>query len=239
MLLLSATMINAQNCKCNPHGFNPFQYTYNGETQTVRSMHQFDVKCNTPILLNGGYKCSYKTVCDVKLKATIKKNDASGSIIKSYDDFTFPWKYEFENAGSYVLEITPWCGGKVCAAAKFYFTVTCDKPTVCKCRGKDGWNKFTAYIDGAAKPTNCGESFQIGLKQQFGLEGGYKCEGNCNVALKGQIVNTTTGESQSFPNVNLSGIINFPSAGDYKLILTPTCAKEECDVCIFYVTVKK
>jgi hypothetical protein len=229
----------AQNCTCNPNSFGFFQYTYPGTTMTVQSLQQFEVQCNTPITLNGSYKCNYTTVCDVQLKATIKTNDPSPTLVKTYDNFTFPWNHQFENAGNYVLEITPFCDGRKCESVKFYFRVLCDKPTICKCRGKEGWNKFTAYIDKVATKAKCGDNFTLNIKQQFGLEGGYKCEGNCDVTLKGQLINGTTGEEQNFPNVNLSGLFTFPAAGEYKLILSPICSKEICDTCVFYINVKK
>lgn len=229
-----------KNCTCNPHGFNPFEYTYaGGEVMIVGNGHQFQVDCNVSLMLKGGYKCNYNTPCDVQLKATIKKNDPSNQLIMSYDNFNFPWHHTFEIAGYYVLEITPHCGGIACEPVKFFFDVKCIKPEVCKCKGKDGWQPFFAHIDGKSDKTTCGSNFEINLKQAFALEGGYQCEGKCNVVLKGTISNSTTGEEQSFDHVNLSGNINFPSAGDYKLILRPTCAKDVCDVCIFYVTVKK
>lgn len=229
-----------ENCTCNPHGFNPFEYSYaGGENMTVASFHQFEVDCNHSLMLNGGYKCQYNTPCDVQFKAVLKKNDGSDQIIMTYENFSFPWYHAFETAGNYIFEITPICNKNTCEPAKFFFDVKCDKPIECKCRGKEGWNKFTAYIDKIATKTDCGANFQINIKQQFGLESGYKCEGNCNVTLKGTIINTTTGEEQHFDNVNLSGVINFPSVGEYKLIFRPTCKDEECDVCVFYVSVKK
>ncbi len=96
ILFVSTSYIaNAQNCDCNPNGFNPFVFSYAKTSQTVRDGHQFSVKCKTPFTLNGGYKCSYTTkICDVKLKATIK--NAAGVIVKNYENFNFPLAYEFE-----------------------------------------------------------------------------------------------------------------------------------------------
>jgi hypothetical protein len=226
---------NAQTCKCNPNGFNPFVYNYAGESQTVRAGHQFSVKCNTPVKLDGGYKCSYTTPCEVKLKAVLK--NAAGVVIRTYANFSFPFEHSFEAAGNYVLEIAPWCNGKKCPTAKFYFTVSCDTPTACACNDTNGWDRFTAYIDGAAKPTVCGSTFTLKKEQPITIKGGYKCVGNCDVIINGTLTNATTGTVTNYPNMKFEGEFKFPVAGDYKLVAVPTCNGKECKPCIFYFKV--
>jgi len=227
---------NAQPCKCNSYGFGPFKYTYGGTTESITNMHQLQVKCKTPIVIESSYKCNYTTtVCDVQLKATIK--NSAGVVIKTYNDFRFPWQYEFETSGNYVLEIVPWCGGKKCASAKFYFTVTCDAPAACACNDANGWDRFTTYIDGTAKPTVCGSTFTLKKDQPITIKGGYKCIGNCDVVIKGTLTNTTTGTVKEFPEMKFEGEFKFTDAGYYKLVAVPTCNGKECKPCIFYFKV--
>lgn len=229
-------MVNAQSCKCNPNGFNPFVYSYLGETLTVKDGHQFSVKCKSPIKLDGGYKCSYTTPCDVKLKAVLK--NAAGVVIRTYAEFNFPFEHSFEAAGNYVLEIVPWCGGKICTSAKFYFTVSCDAPLACACDVKNRWDKFTSYINNKATVVKCGYQFSLKKEQQFGLEGGYKCEGDCTTKFIGKLTNTATGETLDIANFQFNWLHKFEKAGNYKLVITPTCGGKECTPCIFYFTVR-
>lgn len=224
-------------CNCNPNGFNPFNYSYEGENATVRTEHQFTVKCNVPFKLDGGYKCEYAPkVCNVILKAEIK--NADGVVIKTISPFTFPLVEQFAEAGYYLVEITPICGGTTCTKARFHFNVKCDTPQVCKCAGNDGWVGLTAVIDGKPKALKCGTSVKIKQSQKFGIKGVYKCKGNCDTVLKGSIVNGTTGETTNFDSITLDGNpLNFLNPGEYKLIITPVCKDDKCEPCIIYVTV--
>lgn len=238
LLVCIANIVNAQPCKCNPYGFNPFVYSYGGENQTVQTGHQFNVKCKSAVKLNGGYKCSYTTeICEVKLKAVIK--NAAGTVIKSYENFSFPLEYEFETGGNYTIEITPYCLGKKCTPAKFYFTVVCkDAPIACTCPPKSGWNPITVYIDKAGKDMKCGSTIELKKDQPFALKGGYKCEGGCDAVLKGELYNINTGETQTFPNFKLDGVNSpFTKAGKYKLLITPNCNEKDCAQCVLYIDV--
>ncbi len=225
-----------QKCTCNPNGFNPFTYSYLGENRTVMTLNQFDVKCKTPIKLDGGYKCSFTTaVCAPTFKAVVK--NGAGVVINTISPFNFPWEYQFDTAGSYTLEIIPFCSGKICQSAIFYFTVSCVASTTCKCNPK-GWSTLSAVLDGEVKAVKCGDSFKIKKAQKFGIKGAYKCIGNCNSILKGTIVNTDTGETQNFESITLDGhSLDFPKPGNYKLIITPVCNDVACELCILYVTV--
>jgi len=236
-LFAIVNIIKAQDCKCNPNGFNPFEYTYGGETIKIKDGNQFSAKCKSPIKLNGGYKCSYSTtICDVKFKATIK--NSAGVVIKNYEEFSFPLNYEFETGGNFVLEITPYCAGKACPSAKFNFTVFCDTQIDCKCNVKNGWDELSTVLNGATNPTTCGNTFNIKKTDKFGLKGNYKCIGNCDVILKGTISSATSNYTQSFPSIRLDGEpLSFPGAGSYKLVITPVCNGKECSLCIFYVIV--
>ena len=227
----------SQACKCNPDGFNPFTYLYQGETRTVMTLNQFDVKCKTPIKLDGGYKCSYTNkICAPTFKAVVK--NGAGVVIRTIAPFNFPWEYQFDAAGSYTLEIMPYCSGKICASAKFYFTVTCDTQQTCKCNTTAGWSGLSAIIDGSPKAIKCGASVTIKNTQKFGIKGDYKCKGNCKSTLKGSIVNADTGETQNFESINLDGTsLNFPKPGKYKLIITPVCKDDICEPCVIYVNV--
>ncbi len=224
-------------CSCNPNGFNPFNYSYESENATVRTEHQFTVKCNVAFKLDGGYKCEYAPkVCDVKLKAVIK--NSAGTVIKTISPFTFPLVDQFAEAGYYVLEITPICGGTTCTKARFHFNVKCDEPQVCKCSGTEGWVGLTAILDGKAKALKCGESVSFKQAQKFGIKGQYKCKGNCDSVLKGSIVNEVTGETTNFDSINLDGYpLAFPNPGKYKLIISPVCKDDKCEPCIIYVAV--
>lgn len=230
-------MLSAQTCDCNPNGFNPFVFSYAKTNQTVRDGHQFSVKCKTPFVLNGGYKCNYSTkVCDVKLGAVIK--DATGAVIKTYANFTFPLEYEFLNGGNYVLEITPICGGKKCPTAKFYFGVSCEDVADCKCN-KAGWDQIYASVDNVSKQIKCGETIELKVGQPFSLKGGYKCEGNCNAVLNAKLVNLGTGRVQNFPNFKMDGVNSpLPSAGKYKLVINPLCGDKKCPPCTLFINVQ-
>ncbi len=224
-------------CNCNPNGFNPFSYSYESENLTVMTEHQFEVKCNIPFKLDGGYKCDYSSkICAVKFKAEIKNGD--GIVIKTINPFTFPMVEKFSAAGFYVVEITPICGGITCEKPRFHFNVKCDEPQACKCSGTQGWVGLSAIIDGKPKALKCGVSLTIKQSQKFGIKGQYKCKGNCDTVLKGSIVNETTGETTNFDSINLDGNpLNFPNPGKYKLIITPVCKNDKCEPCIIYVTV--
>jgi hypothetical protein len=239
LILFASTsyIANAQNCDCNPNGFNPFVFSYAKTSQTVRDGHQFSVKCKTPFVLNGGYKCSYSTkVCDVKLKAVIK--DATGTVIKTYENFTFPLEYEFLNGGNYVLEITPICGDKKCPTVKFYFGVSCEDVADCKCN-KAGWDQIYASIDNVSKQIACNATIGLKVGQPFALKGGYKCEGNCNAVLNAKLTNLGTGRVQNFPNFKMDGVNSpFPTAGKYKLIINPLCGDKKCPPCTLFINVQ-
>ena len=239
LIFAIASITKAQDCKCNPNGFNPFEFSTLGETTKVKSGHQFSLKCKQPFKFNGGYKCDYNLkICDVKFKATIK--NSAGAVVKNYPNFNFPLDYEFETGGNFVLEITPYCGKLACPSAKFFFTVYCDaKPTTtCKCNDKNGWVELSTVFNGAKKPTKCGEKFEIKKTDKFGLKGTFKCVGDCAVVLKGSIVSETNGNVENFPSITLDGTpLRFPGAGSYKLIVTPVCNNKECEPCIFYVNV--
>lgn len=236
LLSILFIQVYAQPCKCNPNGFNPFKYTYDGVSMNITDGHQFSVACKKPFTITGGYKCDYTTtICAATLKATIK--NAAGTVIKSYESFSFPLVYEFETSGNYVLEITPYCLGKICKSVKFYFNVTCNTTPSCACNAT-GWDRFTAYIDNTPKPTVCGSTFLLNKTQKFGLEGGYKCAGNCNVKFTGVLYNTgTSTEVFNNPNFTFNWLYAFTTAGKYKLVITPNCNGVACTQCIYYFEV--
>ena len=238
VLIGIVSLINAQPCKCNPHGFGPFEYSAGSDNQTVRDGHQFSVKCKIPIKLNSSYKCSYTTeICEAKLKAVIK--NAAGTVVKSYENFSFPLNYEFETGGNYTIEITPYCLGKKCPPAKFYFNVGCkETPIACTCPAKSGWNPITVYIDKAGKDMKCGSTIELKKDQPFALKGGFKCEGGCEAVLKAELYNITTGETQTFNNFKLDGVNSpFTKEGKYKLLITPNCDGKDCAKCVLYINV--
>ncbi len=236
LFVASTQLASAQTCECNPNGFNPFVFSYLKTNQTVRGGHQFSVKCKTPFTLNGGYKCSYTAkICDVKLKAVIK--DATGTVIKTYDNFTFPLAYEFETGGNYILEITPICADKKCPSVKFYFSVACDEVTACECN-KTGWNNIYASVNNVSKQIKCGETIELKVGMPFALKGGYKCEGNCQAVLNAKLTNLSTGRVQNFPNFKMDGTNSpFPLAGKYKLVINPLCGDKKCPPCTLNIIV--
>jgi hypothetical protein len=222
---------HAQSCACNPNGFNPFVYSYAGETRTVRAENQFSVKCKTPVKLNGGYKCT-GGCGEAKFSAVLK--NSSGAIVKNYPEFVFPWEHEFKDGGNYTLEITPVCGLKKCTVAKFYFNVVCVEEAGCKCDPANRWDRFTAYIGTTSKTVICGSTLSLVKEQQFGLEGGYKCQGNCTTKFSAVLVNTTTGSiAETFESFNFTWLYKFYKAGKYKLVITPKCNGKECTPCHF------
>lgn len=237
ILFVSTSYIaNAQNCDCNPNGFNPFVFSYAKTSQTVRDGHQFSIKCKNPFTLNGGYKCSYTTkICDVKLKATIR--DAAGVLVKNYENFNFPLAYEFENGGNYILEITPICGNKKCPSVKFYFSVSCDEVADCNCN-KAGWDNIYASIDNVSKQIACGATINLKVDQPFALKGGYKCDGNCDAVLNAKLTNLGTGRTQNFPNFKMDGTNSpFTTVGKYRLVINPICKDKKCPPCTINVIV--
>lgn len=237
ILFVSTSYIaNAQNCDCNPNGFNPFVFSYAKTSQTVRDGHQFSVKCKTPFTLNGGYKCSYTTkICDVKLKATLR--DAAGVLVKNYENFNFPLTHEFETGGNYILEITPICGDKKCPSVKFYFSVSCDEVADCNCN-KSGWDNIYASIDNDSKQIACGATINLKVGQPFALKGGYKCEGNCEAVLNAKLTNLSTGRNQNFPNFKMDGTNSpFTTAGKYRLVINPICKNKKCPPCTINIIV--
>lgn len=236
LFITTITVVNAQNCDCNPNGFNPFVFSYAKTNQTVRDGHQFSVKCKTPFVLNGGYKCSYTTkVCNAKLKAVIK--DATGAVIKTYENFAFPLEYEFQTGGNYVLEITPICADKKCPSVKFYFSVACDEVADCNCN-KAGWDNIYASIDNVSKQIACGASINLKVGQPFALKGGYKCDGNCDAVLNAKLTNLSTGRVQNFPNFKMDGVNSpFTTAGKYRLVINPICKNKKCPPCTINIIV--
>ncbi|RZL66616.1 MAG: hypothetical protein EOO93_05465, partial [Pedobacter sp.] len=210
--------VKAQDCSCNPNGFNPFVYSNGKATQTVRNGHQFSLKCKQPFAINGGYKCDYSDkVCDVKLVAVLK--NASGTVIKSFSNFTFPLAYEFETGGNYSIEITPICGGKKCPTVKFHFNVACDEAAKCDCN-KAGWDNIYVSIDNVSKLIACGATINLKVGMQFSFKGGYKCEGNCDAVLNAKLTNLSTGSVQNFPNFKMDGVNSpFPTVGKYKFVI--------------------
>jgi hypothetical protein len=100
--------------------FQKIKVILNGVTTTVKCGHQFSITGNSPIRINGGYKCV--GTCVAKFTAVLK-NAVTNVVIQNYPAFTFPWNYSFATAGSYKLEITPICGTTGCTPCVFYFTV--------------------------------------------------------------------------------------------------------------------
>ncbi|MNK28869.1 hypothetical protein D3C87_472540 [compost metagenome] len=238
LILFASTsyIASAQNCDCNPNGFNPFVFSYAKTSQTVRDGHQFSVKCKTPFTLNGGYKCNYSAqICEVKFRATLK-NDA-GVVIKNYANFIFPLEHEFENAGNYVLEIFPICGAKKCPSVKFYFGASCDQTADCNCN-KAGWDNIYASIDNVSKLITCGSTINLKKDQPFSFKGGYKCLGNCDAVLNAKITNLSTGRTQNFPNFKMDGVNSpFTTAGKYRLVINPICKNKKCPPCTINIIV--
>lgn len=231
--LLSGHNLQAQNCTCNPNGFNPFTVTLNGVATTVKCGHQFSLNCNVPITINGGYKCV--GTCEVKFTAVLK--NSAGVVIQNYPAFTFPWSYSFAAAGSYSLEITPICGTTKCPPCRFFFTVTC--PTVaCDCN-PTGWQPFTANIGTTAPMTvNCGHQFGVPKGKPFKLTGKYICLGNCVAKYSAVLKNNATGAIvANYPVFTFPWSYTFATAGNYKLEITPICGDKKCQPCVFYFTV--
>ena len=236
LFVASSNIANAQKCDCNPNGFNPFVFSYQKTNQMVKGGHQFSIKCKTPVSLNGGYKCSYTDkVCDVKLNARL--TNAAGEVIKIYSEFSFPFKHEFESGGNYILEIFPVCGGTKCPSVKFYFGVSCDEVTDCNCN-KEGWDNIYASVNNVAKQIKCGETINLKVGMPFSFKGNYKCEGNCDAKLNARLTNLGTGTVQNFPNFKMDGTNSpFPTAGKYKLVISPLCENKKCQICTLYITV--
>jgi hypothetical protein len=223
LFVASSKMLSAQTCDCNPNGFNPFVFSYQKTTQTVRAGHQFSVKCKSPVILNGGYKCSYATkVCDVKLTAVLK--DGTGAVVKTYENFTFPFKHEFETGGNYVLEISPICGDKKCPSAKFYFNIACDEVAACDCN-KAGWDNIYAAVDNVSKQIACGATINLKVGRPFAV-------------LNAKLTNLGTGTVQNFPNFKMDGVNSpFPAVGKYKLVINPICGDKKCPPCTLNIVV--
>lgn len=228
----------AQTCACNPNGFNPFKVTTRNGTVAVRCGHQFTVKCDESIKMEGGYKCVGLN-CGVKFVA-ILKNTATGVIVQNYSPFSFPWSYSFPAAGNYSLEITPICGNNKCTPCIFYFTVVCSTPPTASCDcDVNGWQQFTAYNgSNDAQKVSCNFQFSVKKGSQFKLAGKYVCKGNCVAKYKAVLKNNATGAViQSYSNFNFPWDYNFSVAGSYKLEIIPICGDKQCTPCVFYFTV--
>jgi hypothetical protein len=222
----------AQNCICNPNGWQPFTAIIVNNTSTINCGHQFALKCNERITLRSEYKCTGP--CVAKYKAVVK--NSAGVVVANYPVFTFPWSYSFAAAGNYSLEITPLCGNNSCTPCRFYFTVTC---VSCDCE-TNGWQPFTAsYNNGESTQTvNCG--FQFGVKKQelFKLKGLYKCKGNCTAKYVAVLKNNVTGAViRNYSPFTFPWTYTFTAAGNYKLEITPICGTKKCPPCVFYFTV--
>jgi hypothetical protein len=224
---------NVPACSCNPNGFNPFVVKIGGVTTTVKCGHQFSVKCNEPVKMDGGYKCV--GTCVAKFTAVLK--NSAGVVIQNYPAFTFPWSYSFATAGNYSLEITPICGNTKCPPCRFFFTVTCPTTPSCDC-DVNGWRPFTATIsNGAAMTVNCGYQFGVPKGKPFKLVGSYTCKGNCVAKYSAILKNNVTGGLvQSYPNFTFPWTYTFTIAGNYKLEITPICGDKKCTPCVFYFT---
>jgi len=237
--ILSAYFIaqnaQAQDCTCNPNGFNPFVVTLKGVTTTVRCGHQFSQTCNDTIKINGGYKCVGN--CAVKFTAVLK--NSAGIVIQNYPAFTFPWNYSFPTAGNYSLEITPICGTTKCPPCRFFFTVSCIPPvTACDCN-PSGWQPFIATI-GATPPmtVNCGHQFGVHKEIPFKLVGKYFCKENCVTKYSAVLKNNITGDIiQNYPAFSFPWTYTFTIGGNYKLEIIPTCGEKKCQPCASYFTV--
>lgn len=235
-ILLSAFFIGqniqAQNCTCNPNGWQPFTAIINNVSQTVNCGHQFSVKCNDKVTLRGEYKCLGN--CVAKYSAVLK-NAVTNVVVQNYPAFTFPWTYSFATAGNYKLEITPICGTTRCTPCVFYFTVTC--PT-CDCN-VNGWQPFTATISNNAPMTvNCGHQFGVPKGKTVKLVGKYLCKGDCTAKYSAVLKNNVTGAVvQNYPVFTFPWSYTFLAAGNYKLEITPICGGKRCQPCVFYFTV--
>jgi hypothetical protein len=229
--------IQAQNCTCNPNGFNPFVITLKGITTTVRCGHQFSLTCKDTVKINGGYKCvpAGTSTCAIKFVAVLK--DSAGVVIQTYPAFSFPWAYTFAAAGSYTLEITPICGNTKCPPCRFFFTVTCTPP-VCDCN-VNGWQPFTASISNNPSMTvNCGRQFGVPKGKPFKLMGKYLCRGNCIAKYTAVLKNNVTGALvESYLGFTFPWNYTFTIAGNYKLEITLICSAKKCQPCVFYFTV--
>ncbi len=230
--ILFSQLGKAQNCACNPNGWQPFTAIINNVTSTVNCGHQFSLRCNDKITLRGSYKCL--GTCVATYKAVLK--NSSGVVIQTWSPLTFPLNYTFPTAGNYSLEITPICGTAACTPCRFYFTVTCPT-TVCDCK-TNGWQPFTAYIGTEKKTVNCG--FQFGLKKNvpFRLDGKYICAGTCVAKYTAVLKNNVTGAIiQNYPVFSFVWGYTFLAVGNYKLEITPICGTKKCQPCVFYFTV--
>lgn len=231
--LLAGQNVQAQNCTCNPNGFNPFVVTIGGVTTTVRCGHQFSLTCNSPFKMDGGYKCV--GACEVKFTAVLK--NSAGIVIQNYPAFTFPWSYSFLAAGNYSLEITPICGDTKCPPCRFFFTVTC--PTVaCDCN-PTGWQPFTATVSTNPSMTvNCGHQFGVPKGKTFRLTGKYLCKGDCTAKYTAVLKNNVSGAVvMNYPVFTFPWTYTFAVAGNYKLEIIPICGNKRCQPCVFYFTV--
>jgi hypothetical protein len=120
--------------------------------------------------------------------------------------------------------------------ATVYFTGNAQS---CTCNVANQWDKLTAYINSKPKIIICGSTFNLVKEQQFALEGGYKCEGNCNTKFSAVLANTETNSIvETYQHFEFTWLYKFYKPGKYKLVITADCKGKKCTECIFYFKVR-
>lgn len=93
--------------------------------------------------------------------------------------------------------------------------------------------------DGPVKKYTCGYQFTVKTtaKIKF-VSGGYLCIDikGCKANIDAQILNGTT-VIQNFNPFTFTETIQFPTAGNYKLVLSAKCGRNVCKTCTYYFKV--
>lgn len=121
-----ATLANAQ-CKCGTAA-NWLSTEMKIGARAVNKFpcgYQFSIKTTEKVVFtNGGYNCidASATSCKAKYKLVVYKS--TGAVLQTISPFNFSSEtVQFPAPGSYKVELSANCGGKVCVRCNYFFTV--------------------------------------------------------------------------------------------------------------------
>ena len=124
-IITFATTCN--KCDCKGSKWAEKVYTINGVTQTINCMtadsKPIDIKCKTPININGAYQCADAT-CNAAVTYTLVQpsGTTSGSL---------PLTFTPSVTGTYTLTLYGWCGTTICDSCVIKFNTVCPVDTGC------------------------------------------------------------------------------------------------------------
>ncbi|HMC99178.1 MAG TPA: hypothetical protein VKH37_03465, partial [Ferruginibacter sp.] len=224
------------NCDCKGSKWGDITVTQgNNPPVKLTCGKLLTLKCNLPYTFNASFTC-IDTLCPGK--TTYALYPPSGSPITG----NMPLNYTF-SAGTYILTIYGWCGGKKCDSCTIDIVVKCD----CDCK-ESHWGPITVtpgdvgnpngnVVIGNALTVSCGKTYNLNCNQPYTVNANYfckdsACNGKVTYSLQPPTGSPITGTlALTFtPNIN----------GTYILTLYGWCGNKICDSCVikFKVTCK-